>query len=85
MIVDLALAVAPAVFGGAVWRRHGASWIAILSWAIPVTVLLVAGLVYAGGASRIAMVIAGAVFFGAVMLSNRAAIWWERNVSRTMH
>lgn len=83
VVLDLALALAPGLFGAAWWRRHGASWRAIFSWVIPITVLLLAGLLWVEGISGVALTLAGAALFGAMMLSDRFAIWWERSISRT--
>ena len=84
MLDEAILALAPAVFGGAVWRRNGAPWRVILSWTVPVTVLEVAGWFLAGGILRIVLVGAALALFAAMMLWPAAGVWWARNIARRL-
>jgi hypothetical protein len=80
--LDVLLTVLPPLFGAAVWRRHGASWVEVLSWTVPVALLLGIGFLLADPPLSAMLVLLGAALFAAMMLSARADRWWHRIVLR---
>lgn len=80
--LDVVLTILPPVFGAVVWRRHGASWLEVLSWTIPVALLLGGAFLIAAPPLTWVLAVLGAGLFGAMMLSERADRWWHRTVLR---
>ncbi len=84
-LVVLAINAVTPVAGVSVWIRKGHSWLATLTWTIPLGVILV-GVVVAPDVPRIVrlMVAEIGVLFGVGMIVfDEMAAWWYRRILRS--
>jgi hypothetical protein len=81
-LINVALTIGVPAFGAIIWRRAGASWLEIASWTIPVFALVGTAFLIASPPWTWVLGFAGAALYVAMMLSDRARIWWLRTVLR---